>query len=153
MRRYLLASLLTGLILALCGPIVVHFILPQPTRHELMRALSEALHKPLSEDGSSFGFREIATAFAIRMGCGFVAMLLVVVLARKRSPWRAARQTAFWMWLFGYLAAPLLLYIVYALQWQVLLLAIVYGFLETNIACHAGTWVWTRGRAKKQVRP
>lgn len=149
MRRYLLASLIAGLILALGSPLVVRFVLPDGMRQELMRALCAAMHKPPPENGSIFVFErgDVLLAAGIRIGCGALAMLVLAWLRRQRSVWRAARITAFWLWLCGYLAFPLLLYIVYALHWQVLLLAIGYGFVETNLACHAGAFALTRTKS------
>lgn len=46
-----------------------------------------------------------------------------------------------------------LLDIAFALRWEVLLLAIGYGFVETNLACHAGAWVVARRPAASKRRP
>ncbi|GAB4164085.1 MAG: hypothetical protein Fur0037_29360 [Planctomycetota bacterium] len=150
MKRFLLGGLAIGLVLALCGPLVVRLVLPQDMEHELMRALGEAWHRDLPAHGSPFTVGELAAAFAVRLAFGYLAAAALLVLSRKRSSFRAARICAFWLWLLGYLAIPLYLYVACGLKTTLLLMAIGYGLVETNAACLFGVLVLARGRKARK---
>lgn len=143
MKPFLRAGLVAGIVYAVLGLVFVHVVLSAERRQELERVFASAVGS--GPDGGGVG--EVVLHLLLRVLFGFVTMAAFAVLHRKRPRARAAWTAGVAVWLVGYVAWPLYLLAVHGLSFVMLLVCIVYGLLETQVAAHSGSLAWPRRAA------
>ena len=145
MRRYLLASLVAGLVYAIAGPLFVHLVLPQETVDEFISTF-RSIEGAAGTDSGELGVLHVVLALAIRLLFGFLTMAAFAWFGRGRPRFRAARLAGLFA-LLGYVAL-LGLQLTHGLSVHAALVAFGYCVLETQFAAHLGALVWRKAPPK-----
>jgi hypothetical protein len=146
MRRYTLASLITGLVYIALGLSFVHFVLPADVEREFTAVMDRiAADRGLQDDGGGTAMH-VAIVIAMRLLFGFITMAMFGWFQRHRPRFRAARLAGVGMLVLE--LALLVLFSIEGLPLHAVFVALGYCLVETQVAAHAGMLAWGRPAPK-----
>jgi hypothetical protein len=156
-KRYLLASLVAGLVYAALGCLFVHCLLPARMEYELWSAVAGGddfgLHGRYAQHVDDIhlhdtyfvaGWGLIGVHVGLRVALGCVSMALFAFWKRNSRRFRAASIAGFTVCLFAFVALPLRMHFATGMSSLLVCYCIAWGLLETQWATHLGALAWGR---------